>query len=190
LLRVVYLGRLVEHKRPQILVQRWKELSGATGLYPARLDIYGFDPVGNMLKGLRAYIAETGQTNTIRVHGEYDLHMLPEILGQTDLVVLPSLLEGLPLVLVEAMLRGVPFVSCAAGGTEELAEGNPDASVTGTEWRDFEDGLLRMARKIRGGEIDPVRLHNWAEQRYGYTVVSQQWIKCLHDARGFFAEQN
>lgn len=186
LMRVTYLGRLVEQKRPDQLVRRWKILCSQPGLAPARLDVYGYDPNGQMLKELRAHVESSGLSELIGIHGEYRLSDLPRILEESDLVVLPSLWEGLPLVLVEAMLRGVPFVASAAGGTEELGADNPDVMVTGTDWTDFESGLLAMAKKIRAGQIDPLRLHQWVEKRYGHRAVSEQWLECLLRPRQFF----
>jgi glycosyltransferase involved in cell wall biosynthesis len=186
LLRVVYLGRLVEQKRPDQLVRRWPVLGAQAGLTPARLDVFGYDPDGQMLTSMRTVVANSGLSEQIRIHGEYPLSDLPRILEEADMVVLPSLWEGLPLVLVEAMLKGVPFVATAAGGTEELGDTNPDVIVTSTEWEDFEAGLLQMARRIRAGQVDPLRLHAWAEKRYGYEVVSKRWLTCLQHPRQFF----
>jgi glycosyltransferase involved in cell wall biosynthesis len=185
-MRVVYLGRLVEQKRPDHLVHRWKALGAKPGLAPARLDIYGYDPDGRMLAGLRDFVGEANLERQVTVHGEYALADLPRILDSADLVVLPSLWEGLPLVLVEAMLRGVPFVATAAGGTAELGKDNPDACITSTDWADFEAGLVSMAQKLRAGEVDPARLHQWAEERYGYAAVSRQWLRCLCEPREFY----
>ena len=185
-LRVVYLGRLVEQKRPDKLVRRWGDLTRHPALAGACLDIHGYDPEGKMLKDLGDFVARNGLDGQVKIHGEYSLAELPYILDKTDLVVLPSLWEGLPLVLVEAMLKGVPFVATAAGGTEELGENNPDVIVTSTEWADFEAGLIAMAGKIRSGGIDPLRLHAWAEARYGYAIVSQKWLHCLCHPREFF----
>jgi glycosyltransferase involved in cell wall biosynthesis len=183
-LRVVFLGRLVAHKRPDQLVRRWQALSAHPLLASARLDVYGFDPDGNMLKELRAFVDESKLSEKVNLHGTYELNALPRILADSDMVVLPSLDEGLPLVLVEAMSRGVPFVATAAGGTEEL--NNPDVIVTSTKWEDFEAGLLALAGKIRAGEIDSRRLHQWAEARYGYATVSRRWLDCLLNPRKFF----
>lgn len=185
-LRVTYLGRLVAQKRPDHLVRCWNRLSGQMGLGPARLDVYGYDPEGSMLREMRATVSESGMGDRVAIHGEYTLADLPGILERSDVVVLPSLWEGLPLVLVEAMLKGVPFVACAAGGTEELGVNNPDVIVTGTNWDEFEDGLMQMARRIRVGAVDASRLHAWAEARYGYDAVARRWMECLGDPRAFF----
>ncbi len=185
-LRVVYLGRLVDQKRPDLLVKRWQQLSALPGLSPARLDVYGYDPSGEMLKELREYVTTSRLRDRVAIHGQYELSDLPGILSESDLIVLPSLWEGLPLVLVEAMLRGVPFVATAAGGTEELGDQNPDVLVTSTEWQDFERGLACMAARLRVGDFNSIRLHAWAERRYGYAAVSQQWLDCVCEPRTFF----
>jgi glycosyltransferase involved in cell wall biosynthesis len=185
-LRVVYLGRLVAHKRPDQLVRRWRALIAHPVLAGAHLDIFGFDPTGKMVRELRALVTENKLSDRVSICGEYEVKSLPGILARSDLVVLPSLDEGLPLVLVEAMQQGVPFVATAAGGTEELGEDNPDVIVTGTKWEDFEAGLLAMAGKIRSGAIDSRRLHQWVETRYGYESVSRQWLDCLLNPRSFF----
>jgi glycosyltransferase involved in cell wall biosynthesis len=185
---VVYLGRLVEQKRPDKLVRRWPELTKDGTLKQANLDVYGYDPDGKMLKDMRDFVSQSATGDRVKVHGEYRLAELPGILDQADVVVLPSLWEGLPLVLVEAMLHGVPIVATAAGGTEELGDDNPDVIITSIEWADFESGLITMAGKIRSGAIDPVRLHAWAESRYGYESVSQKWLACLCQPRVFFKQ--
>jgi glycosyltransferase involved in cell wall biosynthesis len=186
LLRVTYLGRLVEQKRPDLLVRRWSELTRHPSLAGAKLDVFGYDPDGQMLAGLRQFVLQAGLTQCVNIHGEYKLEKLPRILAESDLVVLPSLWEGLPLVLVEAMLHGVPFVATAAGGTEELGAGNPDVCITNLEWTDFETGLIQMAIRVKQGKVDPLRLNAWAEARYGYEAVSRKWLQCLLEPRGFF----
>lgn len=185
-LRVVYLGRLVEQKRPDQLVKRWPELTRHPALSGATLDVYGNDPTGLMLKRLREFASQNCLSGQINLHGKYELAELDRILEASDLVVLPSLWEGLPLVLVEAMLRGVPFVATAAGGTEELGQGNPDVCVTGLEWEDFERGLKQTAVALKRGDIQPKRLHAWAEKHYGFDPVSEKWLRCLQAPRSFF----
>lgn len=185
-LRVTYLGRLDPLKRAGQLVRCWQGLTANPELSGARLDLYGDDPGGIMLAELRHFSAQHRLSAQVQLHGGYELERLPHILAQSDAVVLPSLVEGLPMVLVEAMLHGVPFVATSAGGTEELAEGNPDVVLTGMEWGRFESGLRQLAARVRSGMINPRRLHAWAEARYGYAAVSQQWLQCLHYPREFF----
>lgn len=189
-IRVVYLGRLIAHKRPDKLVKEWGYLCELPYLNPARLDVFGFDSDTNMLNELKQFVTQTGLSEKVHLHGAYQIEQLPQILAQADLVVLPSLWEGLPLVLVEAMQRGVPIVATKAGGAGELAKHNPDVVVTELEWDAFVEGLLTMSQKLRSGQINSIRLHNWTESRYGYEVVSQQWCDALLNPHDFFKHSN
>jgi glycosyltransferase involved in cell wall biosynthesis len=185
-LRILYLGRLVRHKRPDQLVKNWSMISSLKPISPARLDIYGNDSTGQMLPELRELVSQTGLSHSIAVHGAYDSSNLREILDNADIVVLPSLWEGLPLVLVEAMQHGVPVVACNAGGIAELGENNPDVIITSTEWQDFVEGVREMAGKIRSGQIDNSRLFRWTEKRYGFSAVSNRWLAALLTPLQFF----
>jgi hypothetical protein len=46
-----------------------------------------------------------------------------------------------------------------------------------------------MAKKLRSGEIEAVRLHRWAELRYGYAAVAPQWRDALLDSRRWFSSK-
>jgi len=189
-LRIAFLGRLAPHKRPGELIEAWPEWNSRPPIAPARLDFYGgdFDHEGDRL---HARIAELGLQDSIHLHGAYTTRDLPRIFAATDLVVLPSRYEGLPIVLVEAMQRGIPIVSTSAGGIAELAEGNPDVIITeGTDWAPFAAGVEAMAARIRSGEIDRTRLHEWTESRYGFAPAAQAWREALLNPDRFFAKNS
>jgi glycosyltransferase involved in cell wall biosynthesis len=183
-LRVVFMGRLAVQKRPARLVEEWNNFLATPGFGPARLDIYGSGPEPQNVDNLREMVASRGLKNSIHVHGPYAHKDVSVILANADVVVLPSEWEGLPLVLVEAMQHGVPIVATAVGGTAELAEGNPDVIVTAPDWGSFANGLQDMVGRLRSGEIDACRLHEWTEARYGYDVVSRQWLDCFEGPKG------
>jgi glycosyltransferase involved in cell wall biosynthesis len=185
-MRVTYLGRIVGHKRPQELVRCWRQLTSTAPLAPAHLDVYGYDTEGRVMEVMRETIVAQNLGDQITLRGGYDQGALDSILSDSDLVVLPSQYEGLPLVLVEAMQRGVPIVACAAGGVAEFADNNPDVIVTSTNWDDFTAGLVAMAARLRAGQIDAVRLHHWAETRYGYEAASKLWLEALLRPRQFW----
>lgn len=186
-LRVVYLGRLALHKRPQVLIRQWSAITAQPPLGPARLDIYGDDVNPDTLQALRKEVAMLGMEDSITLHGAYAHRDLPAILAQADVVVLPSEWEGLPLVLIEAMQRGVPVVATNVGGTVELGLDNPDVIVTDADWESFVTGLRNMADRLRRGAINAVRLHRWTESRYGYTAVSTLWKSAILNPHEFFS---
>ena len=185
-LKIGYLGRLEERKRPHRLVKEWQRLMALPGVGRAELHLYGTDEGRGLHSQLTAWVEEQRLGNQIFLHGAYEHSQLPEILGNLDLVVLPSEWEGLPLVLVEAMQHGVPFVATAAGGTAEFGVNNPDVRITPIEWDSFVEGFVEFVSGLRAGAVDGVRLHHWAESRYGYETVAPQWLEALTNARKYF----
>jgi glycosyltransferase involved in cell wall biosynthesis len=188
-LRIAFLGRLVSHKRPDQLIEAWPAWNARAPIGPARLDLHGgsYDQMGEQMQ---ERIAELGLQESVRLQGAYTTSDLPRIFETTDIVVLPSLYEGLPLVLVEAMQRGVPVVATSAGGTAELGDDNPDVIITeGTDWEKFAAGLEEMAERLRSGQIDSVRLHEWTESRYGFKRVAELWRQALLSPETFFAAE-
>ena len=180
LIRIAFLGRIVHHKRPDVLIDNWPILCNDPHFLPARLDLYGGDYGTPLITPLTEKINNMGLEKQICLHGDYHVNALNEILGRTDLVVLPSEFEGLPLVLVEAMLRGIPIVATSAGGCKELGNNNPDVIITeGTSWEMFASGLVTMVKMLRNGEINSQRLQKWTEERYGYDSVSEKWKSIL-----------
>jgi glycosyltransferase involved in cell wall biosynthesis len=178
-LRIGYLGRLEARKRPQVLVREWARLVETSPVGPAILHLYGDDAGKGLMAELQAHVRGNGLDKLVQFHGAYSHDQLQDIFLNLDLVLLPSEWEGLPLVLVEAMQHGVPFVATGAGGTAELAEQNPDVAVTGLSWEDFEQGLREFAVRLRAGQVDAQRLHNWVESRYGFDVVWPKWQQAL-----------
>jgi glycosyltransferase involved in cell wall biosynthesis len=189
ILRLVFLGRIVGHKRPTDLVDAFPAWNSRAPLAPLRLDLYGgADDDEGEGRRLRQRIDALGLADAVRWHGPYSIRDLDHIFSQTDLVVLPSRYEGLPLVLVEAMQRGIPVVASSAGGIAELGLDNPDVVITpGTDWAPFADGLAAMAARIRAGAIDSVRLHAWTEARYGFEPAAAAWREALLSPETFFA---
>ena len=185
-LRVVYLGRVTPHKRPDQLIKEWRQLTNGRPLGPARLDIYGYPDPPDFLNELKQLVKRSGLEQEISLHGPYGFDQVDLIIRSADVVVLPSKWEGLPLVLVESMRRGVPIVATGVGGIEEFGDGNPDVIITQSSWTDFVNGLQEMAARLRRGDINSVRLQRWAEDRYGYTTVSSKWLSALLDPFIFF----
>lgn len=185
-LRIAFLGRLVKHKQPDWLVREWLSIVASAQLAPARIDFYGSDPDSDIVDRLRQFVRSRNLQDSIALHGEYRVAEIPRILANTDLVVLPSEQEGLPLVLVESMMHGVPFVAMAAGGTADLA--NPNVEVVPIDKRLFVEGLARMAARLRTGQVDARQLHTWAERRFGYDWVAEQWHTVLTEPRKYFEQ--
>ena len=183
---MAFMGRLDPWKRPHLLVKEWQSIVAQPGVAPARLDIHGID-TGNLAGTIRQTIKDLHLESVVACHGGYDLQTLDSLLQNVDLVLNPSQFEGLGLVLFEAMNRGVPVVATEAFGSGELGEENPDVLITpGDNWDQFKAGVSQMARRIRAGEIDSLRLQRWVEARYSHAHLAEEWKKALLQPREYF----
>lgn len=128
-LRVLFVGRLVTEKGPDVLVEALARL----GL-PFVGKIVGAGPLAEQLHDL---ITERGLAGQIHLLGGRGQDELPELYRWADVFCLPSFREGVPVVLMEAMASELPVVTTAVAGIPELVTdgvsglfvppGDPDA---------------------------------------------------------------
>jgi len=111
-LRVLFVGRLVEEKGPDVLL---RALAGLSVLFKAR--IVGAGPLAEQLSGL-ARDLEIG--DRVELLGGRGQDALPELYAWADVFCLPSHREGVPVVLMEAMASELPVVTTAIAGIPEL----------------------------------------------------------------------
>jgi glycosyltransferase involved in cell wall biosynthesis len=114
-LRIVFLGSLVERKKPNLLIEAVAELR-ARGV-DARVDIVGEGPLRD---SLAHQIRARGLGGSVTMHGHRP-NPYP-ILAQADVLALPSIAEGLPRASLEALHLGVPCVLRDTDGSAELIQ--------------------------------------------------------------------
>lgn len=130
--RLLFMGRLVRHKRPGDAVAAFRQVQR---VFPrARLDVVGD---GYLRRGVEDQAAPFGSSVTI--HGFLPEARKVELLDRADLVLVPGTREGWGIVAVEAASRGVPVVaynvpglrdSVADGQTGVLCPPDPGAMAT------------------------------------------------------------
>lgn len=102
---IVFLGRLVPEKRPELLVEAFKQLDNEDW----KLVLVG--GVSDTSSYQRELIKRSEQRQDIVFAGELRGKLLAEIVRGAGLFALPSDLEGLPLAMLEAMREGVPILA-------------------------------------------------------------------------------
>lgn len=109
--RVVFVGRLIEAKRLDILLTAWSRVVHAEKAH-AILELWGSGPTETVL---RRQCNELGLTDSVSFcgHVENVRSRLPDM----DVFVLPSHAEGNSNAILEAMAAGLPVVSTRVGGT-------------------------------------------------------------------------
>ncbi len=118
-LHVLFLGRLVEVKGVDLLIQACAPLTGVT------LTVAGDGPRRPSLERLAV---QTGAAQKVRFVGQKLGPDKEALLREADVLALPSRVlpdgstDSAPVVLLEAMAAGLPVVATRVGGNEELID--------------------------------------------------------------------
>lgn len=108
-LRLIFVGRLVDGKRPLIAAEALKRLL-ADGI-DASLDIYGDGPEK---RPLERFIADNKLEHAIRIHGNVNKDGLKQAFQSAHFLVFPTVMsEGWPKVVAESMFWGCVPVTTA-----------------------------------------------------------------------------
>lgn len=112
--RVTYIGSLVPHKGPHVLLEAVAQIPAA----PIECRIYGALPptaYGSRLQALAGHDAR------IRFMGEFPPSALGQVLAETDTLAVPSLwYENDPLVVKAALYTGTPVLASRIGSLAEM----------------------------------------------------------------------
>jgi len=128
---VLFVGRLVPEKNPDLLIEAYKTVSTDLPLVIAG----GTSHSDDFLDQLRD---SAKQDERVRMIGYVFGDELDELYSNAGIFVLPSALEGLPLALLEALSMGVPIVASDIAPHREVLE------------RDQPGGRLVPVNDVRG----------------------------------------
>ncbi len=139
--RVVFVGRLSEQKRLDVLLVAWSEVVRAAKVR-ATLELWGD---GLLASTLQQQCESLGIVDSVHFCGH--VHDVRERLLEVDIFVLPSSAEGNSNAVLEAMAAGLPIVSTCVGGTPMLVgkEGTAFLSAPGDSLA-LADHLLKLIR--------------------------------------------
>lgn len=164
---VLFVGRLVPEKRPDLLIKAFGELDT-----DARLVVVGgssyTDSYVDELRGLAA------RDDRVLMPGYVYGDELDEFFTNARTFVQPSALEGLPLTLLEAMGSGTPIIA---------SDIPPHLEVVGrnrTGARLFEEGDLgSLVEALQRVEKDPMAERRAASLESSYVARNFDWNTCV-----------
>jgi glycosyltransferase involved in cell wall biosynthesis len=120
-LRIGFIGSLVEPKGPHVLLEGFLKLKASKPTRPIRLDLWGelYEP-GSFAGHVRSL---AGQDSDIHLRGTFPNNHIGKVLAEIDLLVVPSLwYENAPLVVYSAFATRTPVLASNLGSLAELVQ--------------------------------------------------------------------
>jgi glycosyltransferase involved in cell wall biosynthesis len=108
--RIIYVGRLVDWKRVDLLLDACAQLFGRVAF---EVDLVGDGP---LREALEEQVRRLSLTNHVRFHGRLPQSGVAERMSAADVMILPSMYECGGAVVLEAMASGLPVVAAKWGG--------------------------------------------------------------------------
>jgi glycosyltransferase involved in cell wall biosynthesis len=138
-LYIVLIGRIYEPKGILVLIEAAKLLKN---LPQIKFIIVGPDGPGYYSREVRKKISDYGLDYSVKLIGEVDPILVPDIIRSSDIIVAPSLAEGFGLTVVEAMFIGKPIVASKIGGLSEIITNNKNGlHVSAGDFLDLADKI-------------------------------------------------
>jgi glycosyltransferase involved in cell wall biosynthesis len=184
-LSIIYLGRLVDWKRVDLLIAACSKLLGKINL---QLEIAG---EGSERDALEKQVQRASLTSHVHFHGWLPQTAAAELLRVSDLMVLPSMRECGGAAVLEAMASGVPVIAANWGGPADYIDGNTGILVApGTPDSFVEalaDAILWMAQnpelRIKMGQAGRQRVKSLYDWRMKATALVKIYKDVLNADR-------
>lgn len=169
--RFVFIGRLVDLKRPLWLIDRVLSIATKMPLYPGFLSIIGD---GNLREILELRIRNSTIENFVTYYGEQN--DIREFLYRSTHLISCSLTEGLPITFFEAKLAGLRIV-CTPFGAGEVLD-NDDFQSNSFAEDEFERALLTilsMPTDSLSRKLDLIQRN----EKYNAKICSEKYYRLL-----------
>ena len=179
---IMYLGRLVDWKRVDLLVDACVQLIGKIQF---RLHIVGDGP----LRGdLETQVKNVGLAAYVSFHGFLPQATAAELLRKSDIMVLPSMRECGGAVVLEAMASGVPVIAAKWGGPADYITDESGILITPDEPAEFKsklaDAIIWLANNT-AARINIVRAaRQRVEQFYDWQVKAETLLRLYETVVG------
>ncbi len=158
---VLFVGRLVDGKRPWLAIEAFAEV--LTELPAAELYLCGNGPLREELED---QIRELGIDGSVTFLGHVSYDEMPKVYRSGDVLVLPSRAEGVPRTVLEAMASGTRVVVSDLEYVQSvLGEHDCDVDVTDIEAvvKSIVAGVRKQSQVADDGRKNIVGSHRWCD---------------------------
>ncbi len=172
-LKFVFIGSLVEGKRPLFAVQIVEKLNRLG--YDVSLDLYGD---GFLKVDLQTYITEKSLGYKVKLLGNQKKEVIKEALREAHFLILPSKSEGWPKAIAEAMFFGVIPISTSVSCVPYMLDyGNRGVLIT-PELKNSAYCIRQCLGESEGLKTMSIEAAEWS-QKYTLEVFETEIIKLL-----------
>ncbi len=167
---MLFLGRLVPEKRPELLVEAFSALK------PLGWKLVIAGGVSNTKSFTSELLEKIANDRDIVFAGELRGNRLWEIVRGAGLFVLPSDIEGLPLAMLEAMQEGIPIVASDIPPHRQLIgdgrgilfeAGNLDSCIASLKKATSNSNEIQLAAS---------KAQQYVKQNYSWDLITSQYL--------------
>jgi glycosyltransferase involved in cell wall biosynthesis len=138
--KVIFVGRLSEPKRPMWLLEAYRELDKNIR-DKSEIHIIG---EGKQREELETYIQLHDLGGSVVLHGALPRNEVLNELGGSDVFVFLSQYEGFPRSILEAMAAGLPIIASNVGGVSEAVSGDAGMIIKRNDKKALVDALSEL----------------------------------------------
>ncbi|MBI4438618.1 glycosyltransferase family 4 protein [Candidatus Woesearchaeota archaeon] len=177
-LMVLFVGRLVERKGPDYLVDAFQRVVGVVS--NARLVVVGGGP---MLDSLRAQASSLGISDRVVFAGEIPNAELPKYYCACDLFVLPSIVdrhgdrEGQGVVYAEAMACRKPVIGTNTGGIPDVISPKVGLLVREKDSEDLAAGIVKLLKDSGLRDRMGQNAYKLVHERFAWDKIAREYVK-------------
>ena len=173
--RIIYIGRLVNWKRVDLLIDACAQLIGSVEL---EFDLVGDGP---MRTALEDQVRRRSLTDKVHFHGSLSHSAIADLLRRADVMVLPSMRECGGAVVLEAMASGLPVIATKWGGPTDyitadtgvlVPPATPEVFVT-----ELANAMLTMAKSADGRAEMGAAGRRRVEAHYDWRVKARAFMR-------------
>tara|TARA_R110002072_G_scaffold29572_2_gene93324 strand:+ start:1517 stop:2635 length:1119 start_codon:yes stop_codon:yes gene_type:complete len=172
-LKLVFVGSLVEGKRPLLAIQIIEKLNKLG--FDISLDLYGD---GVLKADLETYVNENNLKSKVRLFGNQKKEVVKDVLKESHFLILPSKSEGWPKAVAEAMFFGaIPIATSISCVPYMLGYGNRGVLID----RDLKKAVETVRLCLDDSErlkLMSIKASQWS-QKYTLDVFESEIIKLL-----------
>ena len=180
---MLFLGRLVPEKRPDLLVEAFSNLQ------PSDWKLVLAGGVSNTESFTSRLLNQVADNRNIIFAGELRGARLAEIVRGSGLFVLPSDVEGLPMAMLEAMREGIPIVASNIPPHQELIGAGRGRLFEAGSLESFVNGLSWATENSSYMSEMALEAKNYVNVNYSWDYITNETLKLYESVLGIKNEE-